>query len=415
MKKLFFWIFLFLSFSNAANAGLWPFGKSEKPSVKLTKVNNISVTRGMKKLSLFKEFLDTRGKVEIKGKASGGKSGLKSVKISINGKATWEECSTSNKGAFKYEFSPNFDTPYVIYLEALANNGKTNNVIKSKFTLTFSEKSSKKAVKETLADMFKAYNEKKLRKFMKHVGRNFTSEKKILERALRKDFSVLSDIDMRFTINNIVLGKNGKVSVSLTYNRRLVKNSTGLSLTDNGNTHMVFDLSKGNPMLYSMKQPLLFGLSEASTLVPGAVQGALASFFALDGSNITISNSSVLTEILPTIPNNFTGYIFNIKRTTIETNPSVFQGDFVYLGDNIVMNTGGGVRDLGVKDIDDISEAPTSGYSSTISAGLTGHTLALKLPSGKYALIEILSDIVTIPLNTLTFKYKYNKSGDRFF
>ena len=70
---------------------------------------------------------------------------------------------------------------------------------------------------------------------------------------------------------------------------------------------------------------------------------------------------------------------------------------------------------MGSIGIDDVSEAPASGYTGAMS-GAEGHVYAVKISDGSYALVEATSlvDIFNTP-NTSTFRYKHQKNGTRSF
>lgn len=271
MNKIKTIIALVILSASIADAKWWIFGKSkEEVGIKYMTINSVSTDETASKITLFKDMLP-EGKITIKGKASGGQIG--SVRISLDGKATWNEAKFSENGAFEYSFPAEIGKKYEVLVEITNTAGKTNKPEETAKTIEISQENFKAKITETLNAIFEAYNLENQAKFMSYVSDNFAGDKDFLELAIKKDFNALSDIKLRYSINNFAVG-SGKVYVSLTYNRMFFINKTGQSSTDGGITEMVFEIKDGKPMLYSMKKPLLFGLSDANNVATGETAGA---------------------------------------------------------------------------------------------------------------------------------------------
>ncbi len=288
MKKLLLILTAVLSLAGAADAKWWIFGKSnDEVGLRYLYINQVSAEEAGPKIKIFRETLGTDGLIKINGRASAGKGGVGSVRISLDDKATWQDVKFSDNGTFEYSFKPETGKTYTMLLEITDTAGKTNKVDETRKEITLSDESIQAKVKETLDAMFAAYSAENLQKFMGYVGDDFAGDKGILERAVKRDFDALSSINIRYTVNNISAGSQGRVFVSVTYNRMVFVNKTGATSTDTGSTEFVFDSNEGKLALFSMKQPLMFGLSDAENVATGSVLGNTGTPLVLDdGGNL---------------------------------------------------------------------------------------------------------------------------------
>lgn len=285
MKKLLILAATILTLAGAADAKWWIFGKSGgEVGLKYLQINKIAADETGPKTKVFREMLPADGLIRITGRASTGKSSVGSVRISLDDKATWTDVKFADNGAFEHSFRPEPGKTYVLLVEITDTAGKTNKVEETRKEITLSEENIQARVREALDAMFDAYNKENLPKFMGSVGENFTGDKAILERAVKRDFDALSNINMRYTLNNVAAGAQGRVFVSVTYNRMVFVNKTGASNTDSGSTEFVFDSKEGKLSLFSMKQPLMFGLSDAENVATGTVLGGNGEMLVLDDS-----------------------------------------------------------------------------------------------------------------------------------
>lgn len=274
MKRLLLIITAILAISTAADAKWWIFGRSgDEVGLKYLYVNKVSADETGPKIKVFKEALGPDGLIKISGKASVGRSAVGSVRLSLDDKATWADVKFTDNGTFEHSFKPEPGKTYVMLVEVTDTAGKTNKVDETRKEIALSEEDIQAKVRGTLDAMFDAYNKENLGKLMGYVGENFAGDKAILERAVKRDFDALSSINLRYTINNISAGAQGRVFVSVTYNRMVLLNKTGASNTDTGSTEFVFDSKEGKLSLFSMKQPLMFGLSDAENVATGSVIG----------------------------------------------------------------------------------------------------------------------------------------------
>jgi hypothetical protein len=106
---------------------------------------------------------------------------------------------------------------------------------------------------------------------MNLVDEDFAGDFNLLDRAIRKDFSAFDALNLRYTLNNVVSSSKGKVYVALSYNRQVTSTRSGQTLTDQGLTEIIFNLNNKMAKVIAMKNPLIFGLSDASNVGTGTV------------------------------------------------------------------------------------------------------------------------------------------------
>lgn len=272
MKKLLILAAALLICAGAAEAKWWIFGKSKADlGLRYLHINKLSADETGQKIKLFRETLPADGLVRVTGRAAGGQIG--SVRLTLDDKATWTEVKFAADGTFEHSFKPEPGRTYALLVEVTDTAGKTNKPEETRKEITLSEENVQAKVKETLDALFGAYNKEDLRGFMSQVGENFAADRDILERAVKRDFDALSAINLRYTLNNVAAGAQGRVFVSVTYNRMVMVNKSGQTSTDSGSTEFVFDSKEGKLALFSMKQPLMFGLSDAENVATGEVAG----------------------------------------------------------------------------------------------------------------------------------------------
>jgi len=294
MKKLLILAAALLVSAGAADAKWWIFGKSKaEVGLKYLHINGMAADEAGPKIKLFREMLGSDGSVKISGRAAGGQIG--SVRLTLDDKATWTDLKFAPNGTFDHSFKPEAGRTYALLIEVTDTAGKTNKPEETRKELVLSEENVQAKVKEALDALFQAYSREELQKFMAGVGENFAGDKAILERAVKRDFDALSAINLRYTLNNVAAGAQGRVFASVTYNRLVMVNKTGQTSTDSGSTEFVFDSREGKLSLFSMKQPLMFGLSDAENVATGEVLGNTAAVLTLDetgalggGETITI-------------------------------------------------------------------------------------------------------------------------------
>lgn len=381
--------------AGAAQAKWWIFGKGGgEIGLRYLTVNGASADEAGRKMVLYRETLGPDGLVRIQGRAQAGRNKVGGVRISLDDKATWQDAKVADNGTFEYTFKPEEGKRYVLLVEVTDTAGKTNKVDGTRKELELSGDKVQAGIRAALDAMFDAYSKERLPAFMAQVGDDFAGDKVLLERAVQRDFDSLSGINIRYTLNNIAAGASGRVFVSVTYNRFVVVNKTGASNTDNGSTEFVFSMKEGRPLLYSMKQPLMFGLSDADNVATGAVLGGGGEALVLDdGGNLGGS----YTQVTVSDADGIFSYDFETEATQ---SPSVFTGCYGIYSGQITFNLGNpsiypaagdSIAQIAGKNIASVTSADVQAITGTCpNDDNAGKTYGVKSGGRLYA-IEVLS------------------------
>lgn len=408
MKKILMTVAFLMLAAGAADAKWWIFGKGGgEVGLKYLRVNGTPADEAGRKIVLYRETLGSDGLVTIKGRAAAGRNKVGSVRISIDDKATWQDAKLADNGAFEFYFRPEEGRKYALLVEVTDTAGKTNKVDDTRKELELSSDKIQGRIRETLDAMFTAYSGERLQPFMAHVGDDFAGDKLLLERAVRKDFDSLNGIVMRYTLNNIASGSDGKVFVSVTYNRFVVSNRTGASNTDSGATEFVFSLKDGKPVLYSMKQPLMFGLSDADNVATGTVLGGGEALVLDDGGNLGGS----YTQVTVSDPDGIFSY--DMETETSDAAPTFtgcggsYSGQLTFnLGNPSIYSAAGqAVNEIPGKNISTVTSADVQAVTDNCpNDNNAGKTYGIKSGGSLYA-VEVISISGSGPYS-VTFKFR---------
>ena len=266
-----FCLFLLLTLSTTAEAKWWIFGQSQDEVVtRYIYLNDIAYDELGKEVTLYRDMLPA-GRVVIKGRGQSGKNRIGAAEISLDGGKEWQRASLARDGSFELSFVPEINREYDLALKLLDTAGKSNDIEVTRKKITVSDRDIQGIVHEALDAMITAYQSKNARDFMKYVDPDFAGDPVILESAILKDFTILEQIELRYTLNSLVSGSGGKIFTSISYNRQVVIARTGEVLKDNGQTEFTFNLTGDSARVYSMKNPLIFGLSEKEDVGTGDV------------------------------------------------------------------------------------------------------------------------------------------------
>lgn len=402
MKKLIILAAALLVLAGTADAKWWIFGKSKtEVGLKYLFINKLSADETGPKIKLFRETLGADGLVRITGRASGGQTG--SLRITLDDKATWVDVKFADNGTFEHSFKPEPGKTYALLIEVTDTAGRTNKPEDTRKELSLSDENIQDKVKEALDALFAAYGAESLQKFMSHVGENFAGDKAILERAVKRDFDALSNINMRYTLNNVAAGAQGRVFVSVTFNRMVFVNKTGASSTDSGSTEFVFDSKEGKLSLFSMKQPLMFGLSDAENVATGEVLGNTGSTLVLDESGNLGGGETVTLSCSAT---NFPAYIFSTGSEACGAG----NGDIWFYDDSMPNLIGYSADEhTFASTLASLGTAQVRGASYTASGSVadsgSGYSYCFKLGTDYYC-VEMISSKPTTTNETVTFRVK---------
>jgi hypothetical protein len=410
-----------------ADAKWWIFGTSEdEVETSYLYLNKVSLSEMGTKVTLYRDMLPD-GNISIQGKGTAGKNKIGSVRITLDGKETWQDVKLSENGAFEFSFRPDLDRTYKLYVEVTDTTGKTNKVDTTYKEINISQVNIQAIVRDVLDKLIDAYQRENPGQFMALVADDFAGDKTILDRAIRKDFTVFDNIAIRYTLNNVTSDATGKVFAGLSYSRMVTSTRTGKSLSDKGSTEFTFKVGDRGLRAYSMKIPLIFGLSDASNVATGVVnQGTNEPVILVDAKgNVSTVPFNEAARVIGSggMPaqsvdlSSMEGFIFSSATKTGQTGGDItvfiepWGGGFVQLKNGSYYN-----KALEGQNIDTITTVPAypTGYSTggALSINdLKNKPIALRLPDGKYVVIQwsgILGSKVTI-------KYKYQPNGNPTF
>ncbi|MEW5906045.1 MAG: hypothetical protein AB1734_04585 [Elusimicrobiota bacterium] len=409
MKKILTIAAALMLAAGAAQAKWWIFGKGGgEIGLRYLTVNGASADEAGRKMVIYRETLGPDGLVRIQGRAQTGRNKVGGVRVSLDDKATWQDAKVADNGTFEYAFKPEEGKKYVLLVEVTDTAGKTNKVDDTRKELELSGEKIQAGIRAALDAMFDAYSKERLAAFMAHVGDDFAGDKILLERAVKRDFDSLSGINIRYTLNNIAAGASGRVFVSITYNRFVVVNKTGASNTDNGSTEFVFTMKEGRPLLYSMKQPLMFGLSDAENVATGTVLGGGGEALVLDdGGNLGGS----YTQVTVSDADGLFSYDFDDETADPAPAgggcPNASSGDIVFnLPTPSLYAAGAGVvQEIPGKNISTVTSADVQAITGTCpNDNNAGKTYGVKSGGSLYA-IEVVSISGSGPYS-VTFKFR---------
>ena len=263
---------LLVSIATSSWGAWWIFGKSkDEVSITYMYLNGLSFDELGEKTKVYKDTMEN-GEILIKGKATAGKNKIALVEVSTDGQATWKEAELSSNGAYTYRFVPDVGKIYNIAVKVSDTAGKTNNVSATLREVAVSPDNVRKLIQDALARLISAYQTENASAFMLNVSDKFAGDPVNLDRAIQRDFSLFDNISLSFTTNNIT-STGGKLAVSISYNRSLYATRTGTSYRDRGITDFTFIIEGGQAKVGSMKNPLIFGLSDAANIATGTTVG----------------------------------------------------------------------------------------------------------------------------------------------
>lgn len=424
------------------HAKWWIFGQSENEiSTRYLYLNGVSYDELGDKVTVYRETLEN-GQVTLRGKAATSSSAVGSVQVSTTNKESWDKARKTSDGSFEYSFRPETGKKYVLYVKIIDTTGKTNDVDATRKEITISDQNISTLIRKALDDLMAAYMAEDPARFMALISEDFAADPTVLDRAIRRDFTAFDNIDLRHTLNNVTAA-NGKVYAGFTFSRKLTSTKSGETLTDKGSSEFIFSLGEKGPLVSSMKNPLIFGLSDASNVATGTVNtGSNDPVIVVTSSGDVITQP--FTDAIETINND--GVVQTSSDSvesgsfTLDNRGACHQPGFAFASQEVTctwtgdinleinlmfIKSGIGIQSLGTGGINSFSQAPADGY--TISDGTAfntgfivgdtiGITHALRLSNGTYALLEVVS--YTDHGNaetTSTFRYKYQPDGTRNF
>lgn len=422
---------LCMLFSSNAWAGWWIFGQTEdEVSTSYIYLNNTSFSELADKSIVYKEMLEN-GEIVIKGEAKAGKNSIGLVEITTDGKGTWNKATLNDSGTFNYRFRPEVDKTYNIYVRITDTTAQTNDVDETHKEVKVSGSQIRTVIAEILSKLVEAYQAEKPTQFMAYVSDNFAGDAPNLDRAIRRDFTYFDNIRLLYTINNVV-NSGGQIAVSINYNRSLTSTRTNTVYRDHGLTDFTFKIENNKLKLFSMKHPLIFGLSDASNVATGTSandpnlqvltmndQGVVTIVAFQNIADDTNGEYEDGTVTLHTYANGDTDAFLDgiIERIHLDGSS---QYAFALMSDPVGPYVAGFTyyKFLGSMDPTQVTTAnlPTTGYSfGVIPAGganngflgEVGHTYAMTNTDSTVKVVKVVSVSGAHPTYTVTLKYRH--------
>ncbi|EKE02652.1 MAG: hypothetical protein ACD_20C00350G0030 [uncultured bacterium] len=439
MSKIFFKILLIsiliFGIANVAEAKWWIFGQgNNEVNINYLYINKNSFDEAQQKIVLYKETLPN-GIAKITGKASvrSGRIGL--VQISKDNQATWESAKLSDNGAFQYDFTPEIGKTYDVLIKVIDTTGKTNKIEETHKQIEVSDQNISQLVRETLDGMIKAYEIENPGQFMTYVNPDFAGDAAMLDYAIRKDFNAFDYIKLQYFLNNVVTDASGKTFVSINYIRTVVSTKSGQTYTDRGATELVFKNDQGKPKVLNMKNPLIFGLSDAGNVATGTIaSGTNESMLLVDDSGnvdakpfrdaiIIIENDSDITSSSGGPVESGTFTLSEFEGILFESGIKQVGGTDLYLSDDAgsgraLIPNGRGPAEfsaMGACNLSSVTQAPSGGYiNDYIFPIVTGACYAIHTVDNTYALVKVLS-YDAAGAGAAAIQYKYQPDGSKNF
>jgi len=433
MKKLLILILAIISLGfivNRAEAKWWIFGQgNDGIDFDYLYLNNNSYEELGSKAVLYKDSLQN-GTITIKGKTSIKKGKVGYVKITKDNKQTWDKAKVSDNGAFTYSFVPEESTKYQVFIEVADTMGDINKVDETYKEITIINESINGKVAEAVNNMIRAYENEESNLFMTYVSSDFTGDTAVLDSAIRKDFNAFELIKINPYINNISSGASGKAYVAIQFNRTVVSSKSGQTYTDKGYTEFVLTNENGKFKVFSMKNPLIFGLSDAGNVATGTVQSPNNDPILLVDRTGNV-NEKPFNQAIDIIEND-SDISDNIQTGSVrldaaegfifasETKVAIGTTDIAYTpgGGIDVWTYGGGYYGLGSCSLNSINTVASSGYNSSFSIDpasiVVGDCYAIRNSDATYAVIKITGYVAGIN-GYLNLDYKYQPDGSTNF
>jgi len=437
MKRLLILILAIITLSfvvSKAEAKWWIFGQgNDGIDFDYLYLNNNSYEELGSKAVLYKDSLQN-GTITIKGKTSIKKGKVGYVKITKDNKQTWEKAKVSDNGAFTYSFVPEESTKYQVFIEVADTIGDINKVDETYKEITIINESINGKVAEAVNNMIRAYENEESNLFMTYVSSDFTGDTAVLDSAIRKDFNAFELIKINPYINNISSGASGKAYVAIQFNRTVVSSKSGQTYTDKGYTEFVLTNENGKFKVFSMKNPLIFGLSDAGNVATGTVQSPNNDPILLVDrtGNVNekpfnqaidiIENDSDISDNIQTgsVTLNAAGGIGEGFIFSSETKAALGQANLYYQHATAIdlWNGGSGYNYIGTCSLNSVESVPSNGYNTGNSILpqdiVVGDCYAMHTSSYKYGVFKITGYVAGIN-GYLKLDYKYQPDGTRNF
>lgn len=176
-------------------------------------------------------------------------------------------CAAAEINSFSLQTAQSRD----MVVRSADSEARSSDLNRSRDVIIPRDQSVQAVLKQFINRLIRAYETEDPQRFMELVSDDYTGDKLNLDSAVRRDFTLLDNIEIHATFTGFAVDSDGYAHVSLTYSRYVTSARSGSSLQDKGLTEMVFKMEDKGLRLHSMKNPLLFGLSDAANVASGKV------------------------------------------------------------------------------------------------------------------------------------------------
>lgn len=425
---------ILISFLTSAHAGWWIFGQgANEVKINYLYVCGAAMDEAGPRVKIPRSSLKN-GQALVKGRASVRRGTIGAVQVSLAAPADWQKARLSADGTFEFSFAPETGRTYKFSVKAMDTAGKTSDAAATEREIEFTDMDIRAEIVKALDALIAAYRAETPAAFMAHVSPDFAGDAAILDTAVRKDFSALSEIRLAYTLSGIASGQAGRTAASINYRRQVISSRDGQPYSDSGTTEFVFKRGEDGYQVYSMKNPLIFGLTLASDVGTGTTPqppGGDDIIIITGGGTITTVPPEDIDDITsePYYPiaasSNITlntgfppqGIFFETGAVvTAPSNPDMRNSPAV---DEINFRPAVGAGPVlykaipacsGISNISAV-DTYTNGYSAPVGPlpSVSGACYAVYLPGGKYAAFEVTT------ASPLTIRYKYQPNGTTLF
>lgn len=288
-----------LAFAASPGRAAWyDFAKNDAaPEVARLEVAGRDMEDLVELLTLYPDELKG-GKLTVRGKAQTSRGNIGAVMVSVDGGTSFEKAKLDRSGAFLFDFAPVQDREYELQLKALDTTGRSSDAKAGAFKFVVRLDRTREETLKTFEALLEHYRAKDRAAFMARVSVRFQGDRVALEDALQKDFSSLEDIRLKPSIAR-VSRTEGVSEVFFQFQRTVRSRTSGKTLSDSSSSAMAFTRDGEEMTLYSMSQPLIFGLSggaEVATSVEPSAQGQQVIAVTAQGDTIKVEQQVTVNE-----------------------------------------------------------------------------------------------------------------------
>ena len=386
------------------------------------RLNTYSLPGAFGEVVLLKNDLK-QGQIELTGRLS-HLNKVNKILISIDNGLSWTELDKNQD--ISYSFSPLPDKRYkpIIRIKTADFQDIDIPFFSNIDYLVYRNIDYNQLVAETIKKIAEAYETQNLGLFSEYVSRDYLGNKNFLIEGVRLDFDLFTDIKLTIYINRIEKRANMFVAETK-WDKIQTPKKTGQQQRTSGNTTFMFVWEEGKMKIKNLRGNLIYAtlspeIAQASGLSQKTVEQIRTARDERNpvqpGAGTTedsggVSSSGIITvQYSPTVtavgwPG--TGFDFTANSEVAWNDPNsdvTFESNMIF-GDQFQEVS---------QAFDELTEAPSSGYTSGGLGNNVGKVFVFITKEGYYGKMEILtfSDLGG-GIFSLTFKFALQTDGSR--